>query len=149
MSRQVARPVRLQAGDLIGLCAPSGYVEIERLHAGAAALERLGFRVLVPEGLFDQSGFTAGSVARRVQELRSLFANDAVRGIVCARGGAGAFQLLPHLFDREWTAPAKVFQGYSDITFLHTALNARGCVTFHGPMAARGLDQAFDEDSLR
>jgi muramoyltetrapeptide carboxypeptidase len=40
--------------------------------------------------------------------------------------------------------------GYSDITFLHSLLNAHGLVTFHGPMVAQELaDGRYDEPSLR
>jgi muramoyltetrapeptide carboxypeptidase len=143
------QPVALRAGDLIGVCAPSGPVERERLALGVAALERLGFRVRVPDGLLARTGFTAGSAARRQAELAELLLDDAVRAVVCARGGAGAIELLPGVDEtlQRLTTP-KPIVGYSDITFLHLAAARLGFVSFLGPMVARGLDGAFDEASF-
>lgn len=144
------RPVpALHAGDLIGVCAPSGPVEPDRLAAGVATLERLGFRVRVPDGMLERTGFTAGSVARRQAELVSLLRDDDVRAVICARGGAGAIELLPGLEETvQGLAAPKPLVGYSDITFLHLLLRRLGVVSFLGPMVARGLDSAFDDASF-
>jgi muramoyltetrapeptide carboxypeptidase len=149
MSAEPRRVSALRAGDLIGVCAPSGPVERDRLTAGVATLERLGFRVRVPDGILERSGFTAGNAARRQAELLGLLRDDAVRAVICARGGAGAIELLPGLDGsvRE-LSDLKPVVGYSDITFLHLLLKRAGVVSFLGPMAARGLDAAFDENSL-
>lgn len=143
------RPRALRAGDSVGVCAPSGPVEPERLESGVAALRALGFDVSVPEGMLARRRFTAGLPERRVAELSQLFEDPGIAGIFCARGGAGAFSLLPLLDAARLRANAKVFVGYSDATFFHLLLNGRGVVTFHGPMVARGLDAAFDRESLR
>ena len=119
------------------------------LDKGVAELEALGFRVRRAEGALHRRGFTAGPLATRLAGLRDLFADSDVKGIFCARGGAGAASLLPAL-DAEWfRARPKVFVGYSDITLLHLFLNRLGLVTFHGPMVAKDLaEHAYDRDSL-
>jgi muramoyltetrapeptide carboxypeptidase len=145
------KPSALRPGDLVGVCAPSGAVDTARLHAGVAALEDLGLRVRVPEGLAEARDlFMAGSVARRVAELHALLDDPEVAGIVCARGGAGALQLLGTLELDTRAARPKAFIGYSDITPLHLALQQRGWVTFHGPMLARDFAEGLaDVDSFR
>lgn len=116
---------------------------------GASELEALGFRVRLADSLLASTRFTAGSVERRAAELMALFRDPAVAGIFCARGGAGAAQLLERLDARELASHAKVFVGYSDITFIHLLLAGEGLVTFHGPMLARDMaDGAYDRDSL-
>lgn len=133
----------------MGVCAPSGPADAERVRRGVAELESLGFRVRVPEDILARSRFTAGSVERRAAELTALFGDDDVAGIFCARGGAGAGQLLPMLDAGQLGRNPKVFVGYSDVTFLHLLLNREGLVTFHGPMVARELaDGRYDRDSL-
>jgi muramoyltetrapeptide carboxypeptidase len=133
----------------VGVCAPAGPVDTERLERGVAALESLGFRVRVPEGIEARSRFTAGGVERRAAELTALFEDDDVAGVFCARGGAGASQLLPLLDAGRLVRRPKAFVGYSDLTFLHLMLNRQGLVTFHGPMVARELaDGRYDRDSL-
>lgn len=142
------RPRALRPGDTLGVCAPSGPVEPERLAAGVAALRDLGYEVRLSEGVLSRRRFTAGPPEQRAAEITQLFEDPGIAGIVCARGGAGALSLLPLLDAERLRARAKVFVGYSDATFLHLLLNERGVVTFHGPMVARGLDGAFDRASL-
>ena len=67
------RPRALRPGDLLGVCAPSGPPDPERLRRGVAAVEALGFPVRLPEGLLDRTRFTAGSVERRVDELMEIW----------------------------------------------------------------------------
>ena len=144
---KLPRPVR--PGDLVGVCAPAGPVEADRMRAGVAELEGLGFRVRVPEGLFARTGFTAGGAERRLVELHGLFSDDEVAGIFCGRGGAGCGGLLPRLDAGLIAAHPKVFVGYSDITFIHLFLARLGLVSFHGPMVARELGQrSYHRESL-
>lgn len=146
----LARPRALRPGDRVGLCAPAGPVDGDRLARGAAELRSLGFDVQVPEGIGERTGFTAGSARRRTDELLRLFADESVAAIVCARGGAGAGQLLRHLDPELLRAHAKTLLGYSDITFLHLYLGRLGVGSLYGPMAATQLaDGSYDRASLR
>jgi muramoyltetrapeptide carboxypeptidase len=133
----LVRPRGLRPDDLIGVCAPSGPVGADALEKGVAALREQGFRIRVAPGILDRKTFTAGTAARRASELQALFADPQVAGIVCARGGAGAAQVLDLLDGAVLQANPKVFVGYSDVTFLHLLLHRQGLVTFHGPMVAR------------
>ncbi|HEY6554432.1 MAG TPA: LD-carboxypeptidase [Vicinamibacteria bacterium] len=133
------KPRALRPGDTVALCAPSGPIEPEFVATGIRELEGMGFRVLSPPDLDRRTRFTAGPVERRVAELHDLFENPEVRAIVCARGGAGALALLPHLDPSRIEGDAKVFVGYSDVTALHLFLGRLGLVTIHGPMAGRSL----------
>jgi muramoyltetrapeptide carboxypeptidase len=148
-SPSLVRPRALRAGDRIGVCAPSGVVGRDAALRGLDALRGLGFEVQFSESMFDRRFFTAGSADRRVRELHALFADDAVAGIVCARGGAGAASMLAGLDPAIVRAHPKAFVGYSDVTFLHLWLHQQGLVTFHGPMVARELaDGGYDPASL-
>jgi muramoyltetrapeptide carboxypeptidase len=142
-SRTLRKPPALRKGDLVGVCAPSGPVEADRLYKGLAELEALGLRVRVPEGILSQKRLSAGSIERRVAELHALFADDEVAGIVCARGGEGAGWLLKHLDEDLIGAHHKVFVGYSDITFLHLLFDRMRLVSFHGPMVAVDFTEAL------
>jgi muramoyltetrapeptide carboxypeptidase len=133
----------------VGICAPAGPIAADRVERGVAELRSLGFEVRVADGVREKRRFTAGTLERRLADLQGLFADEAVSGIVCARGGAGAYALLPRL-DRELLrAHPKVFVGYSDVTMLHLYLHRLGLVTFHGPMVAWELaDRAYHRESF-
>ncbi len=136
---------------MIGVAAPSGPVDEARLRLGTAELERLGFAVRVAKGVLERKGFTAGSIDTRIEQLHDLFADPAVRAVACARGGAGALQLLPHLDRDLLQAHPKLLLGYSDATLLHLELERLGVVSLHGPMVARELADgasAYDHASL-
>lgn len=142
------RPRALRRGDRVGVCAPAGAVDLDRLDRGVETLRGLGFDVVVGEAVRARDRFTAGPVQDRVRDLQGLWADDAVAGIFCARGGAGAGGVASRLDAAALAARPKVFMGYSDVTHLHALFNAHGLVTFHGPMVATDLaDGRYDEAS--
>jgi muramoyltetrapeptide carboxypeptidase len=144
------RPRALRPGDRVGVCAPAGAVDLERLDRGMQTLRTLGFDVVVGESVRARSRFTAGTIEERVRDLQTLWSDDSVAGIVCARGGAGAGWVAARVDAPAMAARPKVLMGYSDITFLHSLLNSHGLVTFHGPMVATDLSEGrYDEVSLR
>lgn len=143
------KPPPLRPGDLIAIAAPAAAVEPTVVEAGVRLLERAGYRVRVGAAVLRQAGYLAGSDAERLEDLHALFADRAVRAILCARGGYGSGRLVPR-FDVELARRhAKIVVGYSDITFLLTQLVQRaGLVTFHGPMLADLPVNAAGSDAL-
>ena len=145
-----ARPRPLRPGDRVGLIAPAGAVEPERLDAGIAVLRALGLEVVEGATVRGHWRYTAGPLEGRLRDLRAFWDDDAVAGIVCARGGAGAGWLAAALDGAALAARPKAFLGYSDVTYIHSLLNAHGLVTFHGPMVAKDFAEGcVDERSLR
>jgi muramoyltetrapeptide carboxypeptidase len=130
------RPRALRPGDAVGVIAPAGAVNQDRLARGVERLEQMGFRVKVGASVGKRTLYTAGAVEDRVADLHRFFADDEVAGIVCARGGAGSGWLLPHLDRALLRARFKPFIGYSDVTYLHLLFHHLERVTFHGPMVA-------------
>ena len=128
------KPQRLKRGDTIGIVAPSSPFEKAELDAGMAVLREMGFRLHLADGLYQKSGYLAGSDVSRARQLNSLLGNDEVCAVMCARGGFGALKILAAIdYDKARTT-AKPFIGFSDITAIHQALLARaGMVVFHGP----------------
>jgi muramoyltetrapeptide carboxypeptidase len=127
-------PPRLRPGDTIGVAAPASPFEMETFQQGIAALESMGFQVLIAEDVYERSGYLAGSGAQRAGHLIRLFKDPRVNGIICARGGFGSMKILSLLdYDIIGRHP-KIFVGFSDISALLTTL-VQSCqmVAFHGP----------------
>jgi muramoyltetrapeptide carboxypeptidase len=144
------RPRALRPGDLLGVCAPAGAVDMDHVRRGAARLEEMGFRIRLGEAVGERRLFMAGSGERRLADLHALLADDEVKAVLCARGGAGAGWLLPRLDRAVVRKHPKPFVGYSDLTFLHLFYAELQMVTFHGPMLAREFAfNRFDEASWR
>lgn len=133
-------PRPLSPGDRVALVCPSSPLAPGALEAALAAVAAMGLRsVVYPSCLREnRQGFLAAPDALRAADLNAAFADGAVGGVLCCRGGYGAARLLPLLDFPLIAAHPKVFLGYSDVTALHTAITRRcGFVTFHAPMPAR------------
>jgi muramoyltetrapeptide carboxypeptidase len=131
------KPTPLRPGDVLAIVAPAGPVSREALECGSAYLRELGYRPTYRDSIFDRALYFAGSTRRRLDELHDAFADPAIRGIVCARGGYGCNHLLPLVDFELIRRNPKVFVGLSDVTALLTSIHDRtGLITFHGPMAA-------------
>jgi muramoyltetrapeptide carboxypeptidase len=132
------KPRRLKPGSRLAVVSPASAVKPDRVQAGVARLEELGYRVIVMPHVLDRGPlYYAGSAADRASDLMAAFADPMIDGIVCARGGWGSAELLPLMDASVIRANPKVFVGYSDHTALHIWMQREtGLVTFHGPMAA-------------
>ena len=129
------RPPRLKPGDTVGIVAPASPFDHDIFNKGLNVLMSMGFRTLVPDEIFENNRYLAGSDMHRAKLVSRVFQDPTVDAIVCAKGGFGSLRILPLLdFDVMRTNP-KVFIGHSDITALLTAITAKtGLVTFHGPV---------------
>ena len=144
------RPRPLRAGDRVGVIAPAGAVPLEDLDLGIETLRGLGLDVVEGNAVRGRWRYTAGPLDARVRDLLSFWADDSVAAILCARGGAGAGWIAAGLDAAALAARPKAFVGYSDLTYLHSLLNAQGLVTYHGPMVASDFSLGrYEESSLR
>lgn len=115
----------------IGVVAPSGVVDPEKLATGMARMEAAGWQVTADEGVGDSLRYLAGSdEARRASLLRMAGSHPDL--LVAARGGYGALRLLSHLTDAELLG-LPPFMGFSDATALLVRLVGLGRVAIHGP----------------
>ena len=125
----------LSPGDTIGVVSPSTPVEPDnqQLANGVRFLEGLGFKVILGEHVFSNTLGYAASPTDKAADLMSMFANPAVKAIICSQGGDTANACLPYLNWQVIRDHPKIFLGISDITVLLNAIYAKtGLVTFHG-----------------
>lgn len=129
------RPQRLQKGDTVGIVSPSSPPDPESLERSLAFLESLGLKWKFGKYAKEINGYLAGTDAQRLSDLHELFEDDEVKGIICSGGGYGAARITDQIDLQLMKENPKIFWGFSDITFLHTAFGAySNLVTFHGSM---------------
>lgn len=136
----LVRPPRLRRGDVIGLVAPSGATyEADDRNLVDEVVRALGFEPRHGAHSMDRYGYLAGQDRDRAADVNTMFADPEVKAILCVRGGWGVARMLPFVnFDLARANP-KAVMGFSDITGLHMALQARaGLISFHGSNAASG-----------
>jgi len=132
------RPRALRPDRAIGVCAPSGPVDLEELERGLAWLGAQGHPLVVGKNVRARAGYLAGSDSERLADLESLLRDPSVGAILCARGGYGVSRYLARLDPGELRSARKLVVGYSDATHLLCYLQARaGLASIHGPMLER------------
>lgn len=141
------KPKKLKQGDTIGIVAPSGFWEREEIDKAAADLAAFGFTVRVHPQCYERDFVSAGPVEHRLAGLHEFFADDVIDAIFALRGGLRGMQLLDRIDYALIARHPKIFIGYSDVTFLLSALNKRaGLVTFHGLTLSRYLSDKPRDD---
>lgn len=132
------KPPALAAGDTIGIVAPSWCGPARypgRVERGAKFLRSQGYEVIVAPHAYGKDDYVSGTPEERVADIHQMFADESVRAIVAAIGGAHSCHLLPLL---DWSLIGrhpKIFMGFSDISVLNLAIHRRtGLITFNGPM---------------
>ncbi len=140
-------PKTLKHGNTIGIVAPAGPFDREKFNTGVRVLEKMGFKVIIPKGLFEQDAYLAGPDSHRAEMVTRLFKDPAIDAVFCARGGFGSIRILPLLDYKAIQSNSKIFMGFSDITALLSAFNSRcNLVCFHGPMITTLAD--MDQRSI-
>ena len=131
------RARRLQPGDTIALINPSNAVHERTPYVLAAeSLQALGFKVREAPNLRARYGQFGGTDAQRAGDVNAMFADPGVQGILAMTGGSGGNRILPLIDYGLIARNPKVLGGFSDLTALINAVQARtGLVTFHCPMA--------------
>ncbi|MFO1446462.1 LD-carboxypeptidase [Bacillus sp. Bva_UNVM-123] len=144
----LVKPKRLKKGDTVGIIAPASPPNQENLQRSFAFLEELGLKIKVGNHVYAQYGYLAGSDQDRLADLHMMFSDREVKAIICAGGGYGTGRIASQIDYALIKRNPKIFWGYSDITFLHTAIRQKaGLVTFHGPMLASDIGKV-DVDPL-
>lgn len=129
------KPNRLKKGDTVGVIAPASTPNQENLERGIAFLKGLGLNVKVGKSVDKKYGYLAGTDHERLDDLHEMFLDTEINAIICASGGYGTARIAPYIDYEVVKNNPKILWGYSDITFLHTAIRQEtGLVTFHGPM---------------
>ena len=128
-------PMKLDREDKIGVVSPStpvvpGDLKFDR---GVRFLKDMGFQLVLGKHVFSNTLGYSASPQEKAQDVNDMFADGAIRAIMCSQGGDTANGCLPYL---DWDTikhNPKILTGISDITVLLNAVYAKtGLVTFHG-----------------
>ncbi len=129
---KLLKPPRLEAGDTIGVIAPSHPVLPfqEEYNRGIKNLKNFGFNVKEGKTVkLQHKGYMAGTDLERADDINAMFADEEVSAIICALGGSIAIRCLRHLdYDLIRMNP-KIFSGMSNITTFHIAFLAKTGLT--------------------
>jgi muramoyltetrapeptide carboxypeptidase len=138
----IIKPPRLQVGDTVGLVAPAGIIEQKDIEDATKTFSELGLKVKLGKHILERYGYLAGTDIQRANDINTMFADKSVKAIIAMRGGWGCNRILSLLNYIDIRNHPKIILGYSDITSLLLAINARSrIVTFHGAVATSNWNE--------
>lgn len=141
----------LPPGSLIGVIAPAGPADAERLARVPALYESFGYRCRIYPGCTLRDGYLAGPDAQRLADLHAALADPEVAAIHALRGGYGCMRILDGIDATLLRMHPKLLIGYSDLTALHALWAREGLPSLHAPMAASDMllpGREADRDAL-
>lgn len=132
-------PNKLQKGDKIMVVAPSRGLKLIGQDCRQIAEERfkqMGLEVVFAENTTDDkwNKLGTGSVKERAADIMQAFKDKSVKAIFTVIGGFNSNQILAHLDYEVIRQNPKIICGFSDITALLDAINAKtGLEVYYGP----------------
>lgn len=127
-------PPALKQGDKVALVATARKITHTEIAAAVSWLEGLGLQAVIGSSIGLVERQFAGTDAQRLADLQQQLDDASVRAIWCARGGYGTVRLVDGIDWRGFDQSPKWLCGFSDITVLHAALQARGYASIHSTM---------------
>lgn len=142
---EVVKPPGLRRGDAIGVVAPAGPLDRDRIDLALKRLADRGFRTKTYADMYRADGYLAGDDTTRAREFNEAFADPETKAVWCARGGYGVARIIDRIDFDVIRANPKVFLGFSDISILHISIAQRtGLCTFHSPNLQDGFGTPGD-----
>jgi len=141
----IATPPYLEKGDVIGIVCPSGYMPVEKASECIRVLnEEWGFQTKVGKTLGNQFNYFSGTDQERLNDFQQMLDDDAVKAVLCARGGYGLSRIIDKINFKKFKKQSKWIIGFSDVTVLHSHLYSNYYIaSIHAPMAAAFNDAGY------
>lgn len=128
-------PRSLEPGDCVRVVAPSGPFDRALVLRGLGWLSSR-YRLRFDRGIFERSGYLAGTDERRLSELNAAVRDPEARAILATRGGYGLTRIAHAADLGALRADPKWLVGFSDITALHVEAGRAGVASIHGANVA-------------
>jgi muramoyltetrapeptide carboxypeptidase len=128
-------PPYLSKDDKIGIIAPARCINFDEVHASIRIFQKWGLEVELGTNIFRQYNQFAGKDEQRLADLQQMLDDDAIRAVICARGGYGTVRIIDQINFTAFLKNPKWIVGYSDITVLHSHIHRHFAIeTLHAVM---------------
>jgi len=144
-------PPYLKKGDTIGLVCPAGYMPVEKVQTCLDVLQEWGYRVKIGKTVGGGSAtYFSGTDEERLTDFQQMLDDDAIKAVLCARGGYGTGRIIDKIDFAKFRKHPKWIVGYSDVTVLHSHIYSHFYIsTLHAPMAGAFNDDGFKNEFIR
>lgn len=143
-------PPYLKKGDTIGISSPAGYITLQEIEPAILKLKEWGFNIKIGTTIGKRDFTFGGTDAERLADFQQMLDDEKVSCILCARGGYGFIRIIDSLHFKKFTKKPKWIIGFSDITVLHSHLNANfGIASIHSKMCNSFPDDWAKADDVQ
>ena len=140
-------PPFLTPGDTIAIVCPAGYMPREKAKPCIDTMQQWGYTVRTGPTLGGDSGnYFSGNDEARLADFQKMLDDPDVKAILCGRGGYGLSRIIDRIDFSRFRQSPKWIIGYSDITVLHSHIEANfDIATLHAPMAGAFNDGGAED----
>jgi muramoyltetrapeptide carboxypeptidase len=143
-------PPSLKPGDKVGIISPSRKIKQGSLDRAISIFEDWGLDVVTGPNVYAGYHQFGGTDQERAADLQLMLDDTGIKAIMCSRGGYGTVRIIDLVDFGGLIACPKWIAGYSDITVLHSHINAVcGIETLHSIMPAELSPQKDPPVSVR
>jgi muramoyltetrapeptide carboxypeptidase len=128
------------------MVCPAGFMLPEKMQTCIDTLSRWGYVVKKGRTLSsNSSNYFSGTDKERLTDFQAMLDDDAVKAILCARGGYGVGRIIDQVDFEKFKKNPKWIIGFSDITILHGHIHRNyKTATLHAPMAGAFNDGGYN-----
>lgn len=127
-------PPILTKGATVAIVATARKITTPELQPALHLLQSWGLKCVLGKSINAVENQFAGSDALRASDFQQQLDDPDISAIWCARGGYGTVRMIDKIDFTNFKKYPKWIIGYSDVTVLHTHINALGINTIHGQM---------------
>ncbi|RZJ73228.1 LD-carboxypeptidase [Flavobacterium sp.] len=131
-TRKTIAPPALKKGDTIALIATARKVDAINLQPAIDLFKSWGLNVVLGKSIGKSENQLAGPDWQRATDLQEMLDNPSIKAIVGAKGGYGTVRIIDRVNFDNFKKKPKWIVGFSDMTVLHSHMNALGFQTIHG-----------------
>lgn len=143
-------PPALKQGDTIGITSPAGFITINDLQPAIQQIQSWGLKVRLGNTIGKRDFSFGGTDSERQKDFQQMLDDSTIKAIMCARGGYGAVRIIDELNFSKFQVKPKWIIGFSDITVLHTHINANyKTATIHSKMCNSFPDDWSKADPIQ
>jgi muramoyltetrapeptide carboxypeptidase len=144
-------PPALKPGDHVAIVSTARKISPQEIQASAEALSGWGLQVITGDSIGAKYFQFAGDDELRRKDFQRMLDDEKVKAILFARGGYGTVRLIDEIDWRRFLKNPKWLCGYSDVTVIHSHLQAVYQVpTIHSLMSISFPSATHDSlESLR
>ena len=116
-------PPYLKKGDTIGITCPAGFITLEDIQPAVNKMKEWGFNIQIGDTVGKKDFTFGGKDVERLTDFQQMLDDNAIKAIMCARGGYGAVRIIDGIDFKRMIKHPKWIIGFSDITVIHSHLN--------------------------